>query len=65
MKTLTDKFGQEASSILVKMAVTAEFDDGLPVDGDQFQTMRDVMDSLGMGKVFINAEPIAGTEEEE
>ena len=41
------------------MAVRAEFEGGLSVEGDQFQTIREVLDSLGMGKIFVDGQPQA------
>lgn len=57
IKTVTDALGQEASNASVRMAVRADFDGGLAIDGDQFQTIRDVLDNLGMGKVFVDGQP--------
>lgn len=57
IKSVTDTMTQEASNASVRMAVRLDFDAGLTPDGEQFQTMRDVLDSLGMGKVSIDAKP--------
>ncbi len=56
LKTVTDAFGQEASRVAVATTLTAEFADGLPVDGPQFQTIRDVFAALEMGKLAVDAE---------
>lgn len=48
---------QEASNASVPMAVRAEFEGGLTAEGDQFQTIRDVLDSLGMGKIQVDGQP--------
>ena len=50
VKTLTDALSQEASNASVKLVLRAEFDTGLDVGGDQFQTIRDVLESLGIGQ---------------
>ena len=57
IKTVTDAMSQEATNAGVKMTVRAEFEAGLPVESDQFQTIRDVLDSLGMGKILVNGQP--------
>lgn len=62
VKQLTDAFGQEAAKLTVRTTLRATFDDGLEVDSDQFQTMRDVFASLDMGKLWVDAEPLADAE---
>lgn len=59
IKSITDQLSQEASNASCRMAVRADFEAGLSVAGDQFQTIRDVLDSLGMGKVFVDGQPQA------
>jgi uncharacterized protein DUF499 len=59
IKSVTDALSQEASNASVQMAVRADFDGGLPVEGDQFQTIRDVLESLNMGKVSVDGQPHA------
>jgi hypothetical protein len=39
------------------MAVRADFDGGLTPDSDQFQTIRDVLVNLGIGKIFVDGQP--------
>ena len=62
IKQVTDALSQEASNASVRMGVRADFDGGLAPEGDQFQTIRDVLVSLGMGKVFVDGQPGAGEE---
>ena len=57
IKQVTDALSQEASNASVRMGVRADFDGGLAPEGDQFQTIRDVLVNLGMGKVFIDGQP--------
>jgi len=57
IKQVTDALSQEASNASVRMGVRADFDGGLAPDSDQFQTIRDVLVNLGMGKVFIDGQP--------
>jgi hypothetical protein len=58
IKTLTDALSQEASNASVKLVLRAEFEGpGLDVMGEQFQTMRDVFNSLGMGRIVLEGDP--------
>lgn len=59
IKSVTDALSQEASNASVQMAVRAEFEGGLSIEGDQFQTIRDVLDSLGLGKILVDGQPQA------
>jgi len=60
IKTLTDALSQEASNASVKLVLRAEFDGaGIDVAGEQFQTMRDVFNSLGIGRIAVEGEPVA------
>ena len=54
---MTDALSQEASNASVRMGVRADFDGGIATEGDQFQTIRDVLVNLGMGKVFVDGQP--------
>ena len=55
LKTVTDNFGQEATELKVTMRAAAAFDDGLEIAGDQFATIRDVLVTLGLGKIQVEA----------
>lgn len=57
IKTVTDALSQEASNAGVRMTVRADFDGGLAPDGDQYQTIRDVLVNLGMGKLYLDGQP--------
>lgn len=57
LKQVSDAFGQEASRVSARMTVTADFPDGLPLDDQQYQTIRDVLTSLNMGRLTVRAEP--------
>jgi hypothetical protein len=57
VKQVTDTLSQQASNASVRMGVRADFEGGLAPDGDQFQTIRDVLVSLGVGKVFVDGQP--------
>lgn len=57
VKQLTDAFGKEATKVSVKMTLRADFTDGLDVNGEEYQTIRDIFTTLGMGKLVVDAEP--------
>jgi len=57
VKTLTDELSKEASNANVKLVLRAEFDSELDVGGDQFAMIRDVLESLGIGKIAVEAVP--------
>lgn len=58
LKQVIEPFAQEAGELKVTMRVTAEFDDGLDVSGDQLATIREVLVQLGVGKVSVEAVPV-------
>ena len=58
VKQLTDAFGQEASKLLARTTLRADFPDGLAVDSDQFQTIHEVFTTLGFGHMVLDAEPL-------
>lgn len=62
IKPLTDAFGQEASKANIKTVLRIAYPDGLDIDSDQFETMRDIFTSLEMGKLIIQAEEAADEE---
>jgi len=63
LKTITDSFGQEADELKVVMRVGAEFEAGLEVQDVQFGTIRDVLVTLELGKIYIEAIPIIPEQE--
>jgi hypothetical protein len=56
LKQITDAFAQEADKLTVRTEVMAEFLEGLKLDSDQFQTMRDVFTAMDLGKLIVEAE---------
>jgi hypothetical protein len=58
VKQLTDAFGQEASKLLARTTLRADFPGGLAVDSDQFQTIHEVFTTLGFGRMVLDAEPL-------
>lgn len=62
VKQLTDPFGQEASKVTVTTTLHAEFPDGLDIESEQFQTMRDVFVQLGLGRLTVEAHQVEESE---
>jgi len=58
LKSVSDAFSQEADQFKVMLRVGAEFGDGLQVNGAQFQTMREVLSALEVGKIILEAVPM-------
>lgn len=56
LKQVTDAFAGEAEKLTATTVLTAEFPEGLDVSGSQFDTMRDVLAGLEIGRVTIRAE---------
>jgi Protein of unknown function (DUF499) len=57
VKTLTDELSKEATNANVKLVLRADFDSELEVGGDQFTMIRDVLESLAIGKIAVEAVP--------
>ena len=62
LKQVTDSFGQEASKLLVRTTLRADFPAGLAVDSAQFQTIHEVFATLGFGRMVVDAEPFEAQE---
>lgn len=57
LKPVVEPFLQEADELRVMMRVSCEFERGLEPGSQQFETMRDVLTTLDMGKIAIEAIP--------
>jgi hypothetical protein len=64
LKQVTDAFGQEANKLIVRTTLRADFVEGLPLDSEQFQAMRDVFATLNFGHMVLHAEPFKEQEDE-
>jgi hypothetical protein len=58
LKAITDAFGQEAGELKVHLLVAAVFEEGLDIAGDQYATIREVLSTLELGKVALEAAPL-------
>ena len=43
---------------MVKMKLQADFPDELAIPGQQYDNIRDVFTTLGVGKMVLSAEPV-------
>jgi hypothetical protein len=57
LKSVVEPFLQEADELKVMMRVGCEYERGLEPVSQQFETMRDVLATLDMGKIAIEAIP--------
>jgi hypothetical protein len=55
LRNIAETFAQEADELKVSVRLTADFDEGLDVEGAQITTIRDVLAALEMGKVTLEA----------
>ena len=57
LKTLIDAFGQEADEFKMSLRVGIDYIDGLDVNSSDFHTMRDVLVTLEIGSIHLDAIP--------
>ena len=57
IKTLTDAFAQEADEIKMILRLDIEYEGGLEIDSPDYLTMRDVLATLEVGKINLEALP--------
>jgi hypothetical protein len=57
LKQIVDSFNQEAEKTMVRMKLQVDFTDGLTIPGQQYDNIRDVFTTLGVGKMVLSAEP--------
>jgi len=62
LKQVTDALAQEAVKFVTATTLTARFPDGLNVQGDQFRTIHEVLTTVGMDRIELEAEPYEGSE---
>ena len=57
LKTITDAFAKEASKASAVMNLSLGFREGLNLQDDQFSMMKEILTTLEVGKIKVNAEP--------
>jgi hypothetical protein len=55
LKDLAESMAKEASQLHIQITVTLRFPDGLSLQGEALGSMRDVLSSLGLGTMSIEA----------
>jgi hypothetical protein len=58
LKQVTDALAQEAAKFVTTIALVARFPDGLEVQGEQFRTVHEVMTTVGLDTVELEAEAL-------
>lgn len=57
LKSITEAFTQEAGDLKVRLLASGAFENGLEIDGDQFALIRDVLVTLEVGRIRLEAIP--------
>jgi len=58
LKSVVEPFLQEADELKVILRVACQFEQGLEVKSQQFETMRDVLATLDLGRIVVEAMPV-------
>lgn len=58
IKQLTDALGQEAEELKINLQVGVEFENGLEFSGQDFLNIRDILPTLEIGKITLDAVPL-------
>jgi len=57
-KSITDTFAQEAGELKLTLRFAVDFTEGLEISSQDFLTMRDVLMTLDVGKISLDAVPV-------
>jgi len=60
LKGVLEPFLQEADELKLTMRVACQFENGLDVSSPQFETIRDVLATLELGRIVVEAVPVIG-----
>jgi len=55
IKDVAESMAREASQLNIQIMITLRFPDGLPLHGEALSSMRDVLSSLGLGTMTVEA----------
>lgn len=58
LKQVTDGLAQEASKVHVRATLAAAYREGLDLGGDPFRMIHDVLTTIGLGTIAVEAEPL-------
>lgn len=59
LRQVTDALAREAGKFHMSVCVTARYDTGLAIDGDAFRILHDLCATAGLGRIRLDAEPVA------
>ncbi len=57
LKAVVESFAAEADELTARLAVSASFEHGLEVNGEQYSAMREILTTLQIGKIKLEAFP--------
>jgi hypothetical protein len=63
LKQVTDALAQEAAKFAATTTLTMRFEEGLDVGGDRFKTIHEVMTTVGLDVMQVEAEAMSGSSE--
>lgn len=58
LKGVTDTLLQEAGKCHVRVTIVARYSAGLDLEGDQFRSLHEVLTSIGLGPITVEADPV-------
>jgi hypothetical protein len=61
LKSVSDAFAQEADEHKITFRVSIEYQNGIEVSGEELTTMRDILATLDIGKIQLEAVPVRET----
>lgn len=64
IKSTVEALGQDAANVSVRTRLDVRYPTGLPIDGDDFQTLRDVLTTLELGRLRVEGREAASNEGE-
>ena len=62
LKQVTDALAQEATKFITTTTLVACYPDGLAVQGDRFRTVHEVMTTVGLGTLELEAQELENTD---
>ncbi|MBC7227466.1 MAG: hypothetical protein H5T61_09545, partial [Thermoflexales bacterium] len=57
-KEVADDLARSAEKFSTITVLTARFPEGLEVEGDPFRTIQEVLTTVGLGPIVVEAEPL-------
>jgi hypothetical protein len=63
LKSITDAFAKEADEVNVTITLGMVFEGGLDVNSPDFSNLRDILSTLGVGKISLDAFPVLDSDQ--